>query len=185
MDHELVQEAGSKMGKSLEAFQQEIMHIRTGRASVGLLDSVEVDMYGAKMKLNQVATITAPEARLLVVQPWDKTQLAAIEKAIQTSPLDITPSNDGTVIRLPMPQLSEERRKEFVKMVGKLAEEARVSIRNVRRHEVESVKKLQKSGEVPEDDAHKLSSQIQKLTDEHIEKVDKALKGKEAEIMEV
>lgn len=185
MDHELVQEANSKMGKSLEAFQHEIMHIRTGRASVGLLDIVEVDMYGSKMKLNQVATITAPEARMLVVQPWDKTQLAVIEKAIQTSPLDITPSNDGTVIRLPMPQLSEERRKEFVKMVGKLAEEARVSIRNIRRHEVDSVKKLQKSGEVPEDDAHKLSSQIQKLTDEHIEKVDKALKGKEAEIMEV
>lgn len=185
MDNEITREAKSKMEKSLASFQEELIHIRTGRASVGLVDSIEVDSYGAKMKLNQLATITVPEARIVIVQPWDKTQLQAIEKAIQSSPLDITPSNDGTVIRLPMPQLTEERRKDLVKVVGKLAEEARVSIRNIRRHEVDTGKKMQKKGEIPEDDAHKLTAEIQKLTDEFVAKVDDALKAKEVEIMEV
>ena len=174
-----------KMDKSIAAFQQELMHIRTGRASTGLLDSIEVDAYGSKMKLNQVATVTAPEARMLVIQPWDKTQIPAIEKAIQQSPLDITPSNDGTVIRLPMPQLTEERRKDLVKMVGKLAEDARISVRNIRRHEVDEAKKLQKDGDLPEDEAHRLTAEIQKITDESVGKIDEAFKTKEEEIMEV
>ena len=185
MAHEIVGEAREKMEKSLEAFRQELVHIRTGRASVGLLDNIDVEVYGSKMKLNQVATVTAPEARMLVVQPWDKTQLAAIEKAIQRSPLDITPSNDGNVIRLPMPQLTEDRRKDLMKVVGKMAEEARISVRNIRRHEVEAGKKLQKDGDLPEDDAHKLTADIQKLTDEYVGKIDNAVKTKDSEIMEV
>ena len=185
MEHEILMEAEDKMGKSLESFQQEIIHIRTGRASVGLLDGIEVEAYGSMMKLNQVATVAAPEPRLLTIQPWDKSQLDAIEKAILASPLDLTPANDGTIIRLPLPELSEDRRKEMVKMVGKLAEDARVSIRNIRRHEMENVKKLQKDGDLPEDDAHKLSDEIQKLTDAYVGKVDTAFKAKDAEIMEV
>lgn len=185
MAHEIVGKAREKMEKSLEAFRQELVHIRTGRASVGLLDNIDVEVYGSKMKLNQVATVTAPEARMLVVQPWDKTHLAAIEKAIQSSPLDITPSNDGHVIRLPMPQLTEDRRKDLMKVVGKMAEEARISVRNVRRHEVEAAKKLQKDGDLPEDDAHRLTADVQKITDEYVGKIDDAVKSKDAEIMEV
>jgi ribosome recycling factor len=185
MVHPIAKATRDQMEKSLEHFKQEMTHIRTGRASVGLLDGIEVDAYGSKMKLNQLATIAAPEPRLLTVQPWDKSLLHVIEKALQASPLDITPSNDGGVIRLPIPQLSEERRKDLVKMVGKLAEEARVAVRNIRRQEVESSKKLQKDGKLPEDDAHKLTAEIQKITDEYIAKIDEALKSKETEIMEV
>jgi ribosome recycling factor len=181
----VIKEAREKMEKSLAAFQNELMHIRTGRASTGLLDMIEVEVYGSRMKINQLGTVTAPEARLLVVQPWDKSQMAAIEKAIQSSPLDVNPSNDGTVIRIPLPQLSEERRKELVKLVGKLAEEARVSIRNIRRHEMDAVKKRQKDGDLPEDQAHRLTNELQHVTDEFIAKIDEAFKAKDAEIMEV
>jgi ribosome recycling factor len=184
-EDEILLEAEDKMDKSLEAFQQEISHIRTGRASVGLIEHLEVDAYGSKMRLDQMAKLGAPEARLLTVQPFDKSQINAIEKALQTSALELNPANDGTLIRIPMPELSEERRREYVKMIGKLAEEARVSIRNVRRHEIESVKKLQKAGDLPEDDAHRVSDTIQKLTDQHIGKVESAFKAKEADIMEV
>ncbi len=180
-----VKEALEKMNKSIEAFRQELTTIRTGRASVGLLDNIEVDAYGSMMKLNQLANITAPEARLLVITPWDKSQLKAIEKAIQASPLELTPSNDGKVIRIPIPPLTEERRKDLVKMLGKLAEEARVAVRNVRRHAMEIIKKEQKDGIIPEDDAHKLTAEIQKMTDEHIAQIDEALKKKEEEVMEV
>ena len=185
MENEFTREAHEKMEKSYVAFQQELVHIRTGRAAVGLLDSIEVDIYGAKMKLNQVATVSAPEARLLTVQPWDKSQMAQIEKAILASPLEITPNNDGTIIRIPLPELSEDRRRDVVKLISKLAEDARVAVRNIRRHDVEGVKKKQKEGEIPEDDAHKLTAQIQKFTDEFIGKIDGTLKTKEAEIMEV
>lgn len=185
MEHEATREAQDKMDKTLTAFKQELVHIRTGRASTGLVDNLEVEVYGSKMKLNQLATITAPEPRMIVVQPWDKSQLAVIEKALQSSPLDITPSNDGALIRLPMPQLTEDRRKELVKFVGKIGEDARVSIRNIRRHEVEAVKKDQKDGNIPEDDAHKLTAEIQKITDQCVKDVDDSLKVKEAEIMEI
>lgn len=185
MEHPLTHEAKVKMNKSLEAFKHELTTIRTGRASVGLLDGVEVEAYGSRMKLNQVGTVAAPEARLLVITPWDKTLITVIEKAIMTSGLDLTPSNDGVTVRVPIPMLTEERRRDMVKMVGKLAEEAKVAIRAIRRHEVEIIKKRQKDGEIPEDDAHKLSAHIQKITDEFCEKVDGALKAKEAEIMEV
>ena len=185
MEHPLAREARTKMEKSLEAFTHELTTIRTGRASVGLLDVVEVEAYGTKMKINQIATVAAPEARLILVTPWDKTQLGAIEKAILASPLELTPSNDGHVIRIPIPQLTEDRRKELAKLVGKLAEEARVSVRNIRRHLVDAAKKAQKNGEMPEDDAHKLMDEIQEITDEFTGKIDEALKAKEEEIMEV
>ena len=185
MEHETIAEARGKMAKSLNNFQQEIVHIRTGRASAGLLDNIEVEVYGQHMKLNQLATVNAPEPRLLTIQPWDKANVDPIERAIQASPLEVNPQNDGTLIRIPLPPLSEERRKEYVKVVGKLAEETRVSIRNIRRHEVEAVKKLQKGGDMPEDDAHRLTDEIQKVTDEFIGKVDSAYKAKEADIMEV
>jgi ribosome recycling factor len=185
MEHMALLEADEKMGKSLQSFQTEISHIRTGRASAGLLDGIEVDCYGSMMPLNQLATVSAPEARMLTVQPWDKSQMDAIEKAIQASPLDLTPSNDGTIIRLPLPELSEERRREYVKVIGKLAEDARVSIRNIRRTEMETIKKEQKDGDIPEDDAHKLTDELQKITDGFVGKVDAAFKAKEAEIMEV
>jgi ribosome recycling factor len=185
MENEFTREAESKMAKSLETFQEEIMHIRTGRASTGLVESLDVEAYGQKMKLNQLATINAPEPRLLTVQPWDKSQLDIIEKAIMASPLEVNPSNDGTIIRIPLPQMSEERRKEVVKLVGKLAEEARVAVRNIRRTEIDAIKKQQKDGDVPEDDAHKLTDTIQKITDKYTGKIDDALKAKEDEIMEV
>lgn len=185
MEHPKAKDARAKMEKSLEAFKHELTTIRTGRASVGLLDVVEVDMYGARMKLNQVATVTAPDPRMLIVTPWDKSQIHVIEKAILASPIDLTPSNDGRVIRIPIPPLTEERRKDLVKLLGKLAEEARVAVRNVRRHAVDAIKKEQKDGEVPEDDAHKLTADLQKLTDEYIEKIDEAFKRKEIEVMEV
>jgi ribosome recycling factor len=185
MPNELVKEAKSKMQKSIDAFQHELTTIRTGRASIGLLDVVEVDAYGSKMKINQVGTVAAPEARLLVVTPWDKSLINAIEKGIKTSPLELNPSNDGQVIRVPIPQLSEERRRDLVKLVSKLAEETRVAVRTIRRHAVDEIKKEQKDGTVPEDDAHKLTNEVQKATDEFIEKVEQILKSKEEEIMEV
>ncbi|HOD50792.1 MAG TPA: ribosome recycling factor [Candidatus Hydrogenedentes bacterium] len=185
MSHELEKEAQSKMEKSAEAFAHELSTIRTGRASVALLDSIEVEAYGTRMKLNQMANVAAPEPRLLLITPWDKSQVGAIEKAILASPLNLTPSNDGHVIRIPIPQLTEERRKDLVKLVGKLAEEARIAVRNVRRYVIDEVKKRQKDGDIPEDDAHKLTEQLQKVTDHHIEKIDEMLKAKEAEIMEV
>ena len=185
MEHEALSEAREKMDKSLVAFQNEISHIRTGRASTGLVDSIEVEVYGQKMKINEIATTAVPEPRMITIQPWDKSNLATIERAVSQSPLEVNPSNDGNVIRVPLPELSEERRKEYVKIIGKLAEDARVSVRNIRRHEVDVIKKQQKSGDIPEDDAHKLTDAIQKVTDEFVGKIDSAFEAKELEIMEV
>ena len=183
--HPVVSDARGKMQKSLEALDHELIHIRTGRASTGMLDALEVDVYGQRMKINQLGTVSVPEARMLTIAPWDKSQMAAIEKAIKTSSLELNPSNDGKVIRIPIPSLTEQRRKELVKHVHKLAEEQRVSVRNIRRHAVEEIKKEQKDGKVPEDDAHKLTAEIQKSTDELIAKIDASVKRKEDEIMEV
>ena len=183
--HPLVKDARAKMGKAVEALDHELVHIRTGRASTGMLDGLEVEVYGQKMKLNQLGTVSAPEARLLTIAPWDKSQMASIEKAIKTSSLELNPSNDGKVICIPIPALTEQRRKELVKHVHKLAEEQRVSIRNIRRHVVEEIKKEQKDGKIPEDDAHKLVDGVQKDTDGYIAKIDSSLKKKEEEIMEV
>lgn len=183
--HPLLKDASSKMAKAVEALDHELVHIRTGRASTGMLDGLEVEVYGQKMKLNQLGTVAVPEARMLTITPWDKSQMASIEKAIKTSSLELNPSNDGKTIRIPIPALTEERRKELVKHVHKLAEEQRVSIRNNRRHVVEEIKKEQKDGKIPEDDAHKLTAEAQKLTDDFIAKIDASLKKKEEEIMEV
>jgi ribosome recycling factor len=182
MQHKVVTEARSKMQKSLENFQEEIVHIRSGRASTGLVDALEVEAYGQRMRLNQLASVSVPEPRLISIQPWDKGMIGPIEKAIMQSPLGVNPKNDGVVIRVPLPELSEERRKEFVKLIGKLAEESRVAVRNVRRHEIELIKK---DKSIPEDEAKRLNEEIQKATDEFVGKIDAAYKAKEAEIMEV
>ena len=185
MEHEILTEMAEKMDKTVEAFSHELSTVRTGRASSSLLENIEVDAYGAKMKLMQLATISAPEARLLTVQPFDKSTIGPIEKAIITSPLELTPANDGHLIRVPLPALTEERRKDLVKLVHKYAEECRVSIRNARRHAMEEAKRLQKDGEMPEDDAHRLTAEVQKQVDHYIEKIDDMLKHKEDEITEV
>ncbi|MDZ4861425.1 MAG: ribosome recycling factor [Candidatus Hydrogenedentes bacterium] len=185
LQHPVLTDARAKMQKSLEALDHELVHIRTGRASTGMLDALEIEVYGQRMKINQLGTVSAPEARLLTITPWDKSQMPAIEKAISTSSLDLNPSNDGKVIRIPIPSLTEQRRKDLVKHVHKLAEEQRVSVRNIRRHAVEEIKKEQKDGKVPEDDAHKLTGEVQKSTDDLIAKIDSSVKRKEEEIMEV
>jgi ribosome recycling factor len=185
VQHAIVTDLLEKMEKTIEAFSSELTTVRTGRASTGLLEGIDVDAYGAKMKIVQLGTISAPEARMLTVQPFDKSTISAIEKAIITSPLELTPSNDGHIIRVPMPSLTEERRKDLVKLVHKYAEECRVSIRSARRQAMEDVKQQQKDGDIPEDDAHRLTAEIQKHVDQYVEKIDDMLKHKEEEIMEV
>ena len=186
MPHTLtMNEAKDKMDKSVQAFKQELSNIRTGRANPGLLDTVDIEVYGSKMKINQLGTVTVPDPHTIAIDLWDKSQMAVVEKALRASPLDINPSNDGKLIRVPIPPLTEERRRDMVKMAGKSAEEARVAIRNIRRHAIDCIKALQKDGKVPEDDAHRLSDEIQKMTDKHIQDIDDALKAKEEDIMEV
>jgi len=177
--------AAERMEKAVAALRRELATIRAGRAAPSLLDKVAVDYYGSSMPLNQLANISAPEPRLLVIQPWDKKSVSEIERAILKSDLGLTPSSDGTVIRLAVPQLTEERRKELVKVVRKKAEEARVAVRNVRRDVNEELKKSEKNGEITEDELHKTQDDIQKLTDKFIEEVEKVLATKEREIMEV
>ena len=185
MTNEIISEARAHMQKAVEAVQHEMALIRTGRATTNLLDIVRVDYYGTHMPVNQLATIGVPEPRLLTIQPWDKSAIPAVEKAIMASGLGLTPSNDGTLIRLPIPQLTEERRKDLARVVHKLAEEGRVSIRNARRDANEMLKEGEKEGEIPEDDGKKAQKHVQEITDEYIHKVDEVLKRKEAEIMEV
>jgi ribosome recycling factor len=180
-----LQDAEQRMDKSLEALHKELAGIRTGRATPALVDRLHVDYYGAPTPLQQLANITAPEARLLVIQPYDRSSMGAIEKAIQKSELGLNPANDGTLIRIPIPPLTEERRKEFVKVVKQKAEAARVAIRNIRRDEVENVRKMEKDGEVGTDEVDRGLQQIQKITDRFIAKVDDVAHKKEAEILEV
>ena len=180
-----VKDVGAHMDKSVEAIRHEFNSVRTGKASPALLDLVKVEAYGTTMPLNQLATISAPEPRLLVVQPYDASQIGGIERALMTSDLGLTPSNDGKLIRLPIPPLTEERRKELVRVAHKIAEEGRVAVRNIRHDANKKVQAQEKSGEVSEDAARRLLKEIQELTDEHIEKIDELLKAKEAEIMEV
>lgn len=185
MSEQVKNQARDKMRKSLAALEDEFNTIRTGRASASLFDKIRVDYYGQKTPLNQVATISTPEARLVVIQPWDKGVLGEIEKAIQTSELSVNPNNDGKVIRINMPPLTEERRKEYVKVAKNMAEQCRVAIRNVRREANDELKKLQKSGDLSEDLAKRGEDDIQSLTDEHIEKINDLLEKKEQEILEV
>ena len=185
MIEKILEETGEKMEKSLGAFRRELAGIRTGRATTTLLDSIRVDAYGQKMPLNQVASVSVPESRVILVQPWDRTIVSDVEKAIHKSDLGLVPNTDGNVIRLVIPHLTEERRHDLVKIVRKQAEEARVSVRNVRRDANDSLKKAQKDGTISEDDSHKAMDDVQELTDKYVEEIEKTLKSKEDEIMEV
>lgn len=185
MVSKIISETEQKMKKTVAATGNEFLGIRTGRASASLLHRVVVDYYGTKTPLNQLATITAPEPQLLVIQPWDKTVLQNIEKAILQSELGLTPSNDGNVIRLPFPPLNEERRRELVKVVRKITEEGRIAVRNIRREANEELKNLEKQHELSEDELRRSEDQIQKLTDNYIAEIDRMLENKEEEIMEV
>ncbi|WP_445683326.1 ribosome recycling factor [Sporosarcina sp. FSL W7-1349] len=178
-------QAKDRMSKAVEAYTRQLASIRAGRASASLLDRITVPYYGAPTPLNQMAGISVPEARLLVIQPYDKSVLGEIEKAILKSDIGITPTNDGNIIRLAIPALTEERRKELAKEVKKEAEDAKIAIRNVRRDANEDFKKLEKSGDITEDDLHRNGEEIQKLTDSYIEKIDEIAKNKENEIMEI
>ena len=185
MMDDLIQDAARRMDKSIEATLGEFNSVRTGRASAALLDRIQVDYYGQKTPLKQLATINVPEPRMLTIQPFDPSSLKATEKAIQESDLGLTPSNDGKIIRLPIPQLTEERRKELVRVVRQMAEDGRVAVRNVRRDVMHHLKELADKGEVGSDDEHRAEERVQKLTDEHVHKIDELLKRKEAEILEV
>src|SRR5271168_1427982 len=182
---ELLDDARERMGKSLESAHQEFSTVRSGRASPGLLDRIVVDYYGAMTPLNQLSTVSAPEARMLTVQPYDKSSIKAIEKAINESDVGLTPSNDGNVVRLVVPELTEERRRDLVKVVRHLAEEGRVSIRNVRRDTMHHLRELKAEGEASSDDEHRAEVELQKLTDGRISDLDAALKVKEEEILAV
>jgi ribosome recycling factor len=180
-----INEARTHMEKAVEAMRREFAGVRTGKASPALLDVVRVDAYGSKMPMNQVATVSAPEPRLLIVQPWDKSLLHAIEKAIQIAELGLNPASDGNVIRVPIPTLTEERRKEMVRVLHKLAEEGRVAIRHARQEANKELKRKQSAHEISEDDAHRQMDEVQKMTDNFIHKVDELLKNKEHEVLEV
>jgi len=184
MIEETYQETRERMGKTIIALENELKRIRTGRASTSLLDGIKLDYYGTPTPLNQTATVAVPESRLITIQPWDATIIKDIEKAILKSDLGLTPSNDGKLIRIAIPPLSEERRKELVKQVHKSCEEHKVAVRNIRRDANELIKGFKKDGDVSEDDAFKAQDQVQKITDEFIVKIDDVYKAKESEILE-
>lgn len=185
MTDEILLDADDRMDKAVVAFQHNLDTIRTGRANTALVEHLHVMHYGQSMPLNQLATLAAPEATLITVQPWDKASMDSIMKAIQTSDLGINPSNDGRLIRLPIPPLTEQRRREFVKQVHTRAEEARVAVRNIRRHAVDEVKKAVKAGDVPEDDGRRAEDEIEKLTHAHMDSLEQLSKAKERELLEV
>lgn len=185
MLNELYDETNEHMERCVASLQHQLGGLRTGKASPRLLDGIMVEAYGARMPLNQLATLGAPEPRMLTVQPFDKSQIGAIEKAIQAANLGITPANDGNMIRLPIPSLNEERRREYVKMAKKHGEDAKVAARGARRDAKEQLKKAKEAGDITEDDLHRGQDRVQKLTDETVVRIDKVLAAKEAEIMEV
>ena len=181
----LLADTEERMKKTLEATRKELASIRTGRATTSLLDTVHVNYYGNPTPLAQVASVSAPEPRLLVIQPWEKNMVSEISKAIQKADLGLNPTDDGSVVRVPIPSLTEERRKDMVKLIGKLAEEGRVHIRQLRRESNDELKKRMKNGEIPQDDEKRAEQDIQKLTDRYITMIDDLLNKKTAEIMEV
>jgi len=185
MRKEVIASVKQNMDKAVEHVRREFSSIRTGRASTALLDGISVDYYGSTVPLNQIANLSVPDAKLLLITPYDKGGLGSIEKAILKSDLGLTPNNDGKVIRIPIPELTEERRKDLVKVVKRLAEDSRISIRNIRREANDQVKKAEKNGEVPEDESHRIRDEVQKVTDGYVKKIDDILKAKEEEIMEV
>lgn len=182
---EVIIELSTKMQKSVETFKAELSKVRTGRASVSLLDGISVDAYGSMMPMNQVATVTIPESRMIAVQPWDPQMIPAIEKAILKSNIGLAPASDGKVIRLNIPQLTEERRKELVKQVRKVSEEFKVAIRNIRREAIDILKKQKKDKEISEDDLFKLQDDAQAETDKYVKQIDEVTDRKETEMMEV
>jgi ribosome recycling factor len=185
MIDELLEDGRDRMAKSVEATKHEFGSVRTGRASPALLDRITVDYYGSSTPLKQLSTISAPEARLLSIQPYDKTSIKAIERAILESDVGLTPSNDGNVIRLAIPELTEERRRQLVKVVRHIAEEGRVAIRNVRRDVMHDLRELRDAGDTGSDEEHRAEAELQKLTDAKIAELDELLGHKEAEILEV
>jgi ribosome recycling factor len=185
MVNDVLDDAKGRMGKAEDALKRELATIRTGRASPALVDHVRVDYYGTPTPINQLATVAAPEARLLTIQPWDRKALGAIEKAIQKSDLGLNPANDGSMIRLVLPQLTEQRRKELTKVVQKRVEDARVVVRNVRRDAQDDLKKLERSKEISEDEHRRGADQLQKVTDNEIASLERIGQQKEAELLEV
>lgn len=185
MVEEILASSEEHMKKALESLDYNFASVRTGRANAMILDRIKVDYYGVATPVNQMAAIKTPDAHMLVIEPWDKGSLRGIEKAILESDLGVTPSNDGTVIRLPFPALTEERRRELVKQCKTFTEDARVACRNIRRDANNHIQKLQKDSEISEDDAKRAEAQVQKLTDKYIESVEAAFKKKEAEVMEI
>jgi len=185
MKDEIFSSTRSKMDKAVQAFQKELNRLRTGRASPALLEGIRVDYYGTPTPLQQTASIAIPESRLIIIQPWDKTIIEQIEKAIQKANLGISPMNDGKVIRISIPPLTEERRKEIVKMAKKMGEECRITLRNIRRDANESLKKLEKDKTLPEDEYHRSVDEMQKMTDEHIKRTDEILEEKQEEILTI
>ncbi len=185
MINEVLEETRDRMGKTLESFEKEMSRVRTGRASQNMLDSVRVDYYGTQTPLPQMATVSVPESRLITVKPWDVSVINEVEKAILKANLGLTPSNDGKLIRIAIPPLTEERRKEIVKTVSKTCEDYKVAVRNIRRDSNEMLKDLQKEGDISEDDSFKGQKQVQDLTDQYIKKLDDTFAAKEKEILEV
>jgi ribosome recycling factor len=184
MIESIYQETKESMQKSIDALKNDLKKIRTGRASLSILDDIRVDYYGTLTPLNQMASLSTPESRLITIQPWDVSVIKDVEKAILKSDLGLTPSNDGKVIRISIPPLTEERRKQLVKVIYKKSEEHKISVRNVRRDTNDLLKSLKKDGEISEDDAFKAQDQVQKITDEHIKLIDDVCKNKEKEILE-
>ena len=180
-----IAQARERMEKSVEAVRREFTSVRSGKATPALLDTVRVDAYGSRMPINQVGTVSVPEPRMIIVQPWDKSLIKEIERGIQEASLGLNPSNDGNVVRVPIPALTEERRKDMVRMLHKLAEEGRVAVRQIRQDANKEIKAKQGKHELSEDDAHRQMDEIQKLTDAHIKKIDDLLAHKEEEVMEV
>lgn len=182
---EVIKDAKQRMGKSIEALRSELTTLRTSRATPALVENIKVEYYGSQVPLKQLASISIPEARMILIQPWDPNALSAIEKAILKSELGITPNNDGKVIRIILPQLSEERRQELVKLVKRMGEESKVAVRNIRRDANEQIRKMEKESQISEDERYKAEEEIQKITDEHIKRIDEILEAKEKEILEV
>lgn len=185
MINEILSEARTSMDKAVKSLKREMAKVRTGRASVSLLDDVKVDYYGVPTPLSQVATLSVPEARLITVQPWEKNLIPDIEKAIFKADLGLTPSSDGQLIRLPVPALTEERRREMVKIIKRMAEDAKISVRNARRDANETLKMLEKEKEITEDDLKRSEKDVQQLTDDFVSTIDSVVQSKEKEVMEV
>lgn len=184
MIEDIYQETRENMGKSVEDLKREFKRVRTGRASLSILDGIRVNYYGTPTPLNQMATLAVPESRLITIQPWDVSGIKEIEKAILKSDLGLTPSSDGKIVRIAIPPLTEERRKELVKVINKVSEEHKVAVRNIRRDANEMLKDLKKEGDISEDEAFKAQDQVQKITDDHVNLVDQITKEKEKEILE-